>query len=634
MLLKVRLHLITLLFLICILSYANSDLLQQFDQERECIQNNIDSTLFYIHFDYQSSERFVEEALKLSQAINDTFYISKSLMMKGRILHLNGRSKEGRKLLLKALDLAKTTNNKLLLAEIYDNLGLNLRNHGMYDEAIDYYKQATKLRVEEKDTLGLVNVLMNYSAIQRDKACEFRIINKDESEKLMDEGMAYLDSALVLLKYKPNTKLESEVCYLKAILHDNKGAYSKGLDLLRPSMIYERNHYGYVSPKMHLFVSNFYVKLGNRRLAEVYLDSALLNISKYIPIRNREILYSRLASSYAGVGNYKKAYESSLEFHDIIGSILINESKDKTSVSLVEERRKEIALQLNRLKYENEIKEITISNNRNIILIIALMLVITTILAVIIYNSRQKLSIKTKIIESQNQEILKASDLKDRLYAIISHDIKNPLIGIQTISNTIKGAATSDIETVKRLNSDVLLNAEGLIKLLDNMLEWTKMQTGELKIFPQKINLHELIFKIREINVNHLNHKNLKLVNSIDPDIVITADYQMMYTVFQNLISNAIKYSYPDSDIICESITADSKIHIVIKDFGVGLDKSEVEKILDPQSEYIKAGTENEKGSGIGFKVVKGFLSLHNGTVSVNSKKGEHTAFRVSLPNI
>jgi signal transduction histidine kinase len=236
-----------------------------------------------------------------------------------------------------------------------------------------------------------------------------------------------------------------------------------------------------------------------------------------------------------------------------------------------------------------------------------------------------------RIMESEAKQKLINND-KDKLFSIISHDLRSPFSSIISFARIIK----RDIEEMSKQELQEL--AEELEKttnkintLLENLLQWSSAQTGKIKFKPQKLNLNENIAQSIDLLKNYAKNKNINIINNINSDIYVEADNKMLSTIVRNLLSNAIKFSYNDSEIFISVDKNNNDYNISIMDNGIGISKEQIDLINDGNNLKVVSGTNDEKGSGLGLLICKEFLEKHSSSLNVHSEKGKGTVFSFRL---
>ena len=240
------------------------------------------------------------------------------------------------------------------------------------------------------------------------------------------------------------------------------------------------------------------------------------------------------------------------------------------------------------------------------------------------YNAQKQLADeKTLTLESLNAE-------KDKLFSIISHDLRSPLALTQQYFSALKEVEMDNEERLE-LEKELVNNLTNAEDLLSNLLNWAKnqMQNATPKI--KKINLNQLLEKKMEVFQNIALKKDIQLITNINENINIKADMDMLRLIIRNLLNNAIKFTPAGGKIVLTAIKQDADCIISVKDTGIGIPTDKHGDIfsLKANSTY---GTENEKGTGLGLVLCKDYTLLQKGKIWFTSTEGVGTTFFVSLP--
>jgi tetratricopeptide (TPR) repeat protein/anti-sigma regulatory factor (Ser/Thr protein kinase) len=228
---------------------------------------------------------------------------------------------------------------------------------------------------------------------------------------------------------------------------------------------------------------------------------------------------------------------------------------------------------------------------------------------------------------------LRLARMKSNFITTVSHEFKSPLTIIRQMVEMLDSGRVSDDERKQKYYSAMLQESERLSHLIDNILDFSKMEAGLKNFSFKEDNLAVVVEEIVMSFQHHLIDKgfqiNLNLPDSIPNSMF---DREAIQQVFQNLIDNACKYSGGSKIIDVEMEQVDSEITINIKDFGIGIHKDEQDKIF---SQFYRAGdelTQNVKGSGIGLTIVKQIVEAHHGTIKLKSEPGKGSNFQIVLP--
>jgi PAS domain S-box-containing protein len=233
------------------------------------------------------------------------------------------------------------------------------------------------------------------------------------------------------------------------------------------------------------------------------------------------------------------------------------------------------------------------------------------------------------------QELETANATKDKFFSIIAHDLKSPFNAILGFSKLLFEDFNDFTEEEKlTIIENIKLSSESTYKLLQNLLEWAKMQTNQLIIRNEDIDVCILINDTIDLLKSQAEQKNIKIFSSVRFDTLIYADENIIKTVLRNLISNAIKFSYPGNKVKIFSEEIDGEIKISVQDFGIGLTEEEKEYIFKFDSKYKKSGTQNERGTGIGLMLCKEFIERNGGRIKFESTTEYGSTFSILVPKV
>ena len=240
-------------------------------------------------------------------------------------------------------------------------------------------------------------------------------------------------------------------------------------------------------------------------------------------------------------------------------------------------------------------------------------------------------------IERENliKELEEINATKNRFFSIISHDLRSPFTTITSFIRLLeKKVDTMSREDIAKLNIQLSQSTEKTLKLLENLLEWSRSQTGTLQFSPTKLRLILLAHSVCELYQAQAKNKDISIKMDVPDHLYIFADRHMTLTVLQNIISNGIKFSHRGGVITITANEFNDKISLHIKDNGTGMEEETVSKLFRIDSRVRKEGTENEKGSGLGLILSSEFMTKQNGSISVNSSLGNGSEFILYFPII
>jgi PAS domain S-box-containing protein len=231
-----------------------------------------------------------------------------------------------------------------------------------------------------------------------------------------------------------------------------------------------------------------------------------------------------------------------------------------------------------------------------------------------------------------NQQLVTLNATKDKFFSIIAHDLKNPFNNILGFCDLL--VINYDIYDDERKKSYISIineSSKNIYKLLENLLQWARSQTGRLEFEPEEFLLNEIIDSNLKLVANMLEEKNLRINNHISKNVRVLADKNMINTVFRNIVSNSIKFT--DNGAINISVKEeDSIIRVTVEDTGTGMSKEKQENLFSVGSSKSTKGTRGEAGTGLGLILCKEFVEKHGGTISVESETNKGTSISFTIP--
>jgi len=237
-------------------------------------------------------------------------------------------------------------------------------------------------------------------------------------------------------------------------------------------------------------------------------------------------------------------------------------------------------------------------------------------------------------LQQYNEKLEDMNRTKDRFFTIIAHDLKSPFIGLLGYSNILANEyeTLSEDEKINFIKSIDELG-HNTFRLLENLLEWARLQTGKMTFNPEKFNLLPELHPTLNIVKQTALNKNIEFIYDIDNSIFVHADKNMLLTIIRNLISNAVKFTHPGGKIIFTSKPDADKIEFSVTDNGVGIDEMNLTEIFKVAKGKTTPGTANETGTGLGLLLCKEMVEKHGGTIIVVSQPGKGTTISFNIPN-
>lgn len=245
----------------------------------------------------------------------------------------------------------------------------------------------------------------------------------------------------------------------------------------------------------------------------------------------------------------------------------------------------------------------------------------------------QKVEERTAELNSAYNELKATNAAKNKIFSIISHDLKNifhTMIGYSDL--IVMDTAEADLLSTSKDAETIKKTAKNAYLFFENMLEWSGTQTGMIKYHPEILNLKQSAFECLELLSIQAKAKKLVVSVSVDSELEVKADKRMLNTILRNLISNAVKFTHRGGKISIQASAAGDMAQVRVTDSGIGMDEETLSELFIMDRMTSKKGTASENGTGLGLQLVKEFIEINKGRLEVTSQKGEGSTFIFTLP--
>ena len=236
-------------------------------------------------------------------------------------------------------------------------------------------------------------------------------------------------------------------------------------------------------------------------------------------------------------------------------------------------------------------------------------------------------------LRRQTKELQQILESKNKLFHIVSHDLRSPFNGILAFSQTLaEEAETLSREEIQDFSQTVLTSAEQFIHLIDNLLQSTRFELGTLDYQPTNIALDTVVMNVLTLLKGNAAQKNIDVVYQSNPSTEVLADSTMLHSIVQNLVGNALKFTPLEGRVTIQAEEQDSMIQVSVIDTGVGVTPEKLAGLFEVTAARSTDGTAGEKGTGLGLPLCKDLVEKHGGRVWVDSVVGQGTSFHFTLP--
>ena len=574
----------------------------------------------------------------------------------------------------KGIVLAKKLKYKKGEAEICRFIGLTYRHYFLFSESLSWYFKALNLSTQINDVVGIGFCYDNLGVVrfnqkQFDDALNYFKRAKEQFEKVNhQEGLSYAYNHIcwVLVEKKEYSSALDYIQEALFIRRKIKASPEQICNTLGDMAIVQVALKKYSAAKItinegiqlaHKLNKPVIVSVHQLTLASLYLNNNQLDEAITIAQSSYQLAQeadnrlqrmkcaSALAKIYEKQQKYDLAYPYLIEQYALKDSLFNEEINNKTANL---EAKYEFDLKERQLIEFQKRQEL--ENKRNLdrerflssLLIAAL--IFLAVLAYFIYQKRkqdkfvnEELVQKNAEISRQNQEIQEQTAqlaennrFKDRLFSIISHDLRSPVVGLVGSLDLVNEGLLSETE-FRNMLPDLSHNINSIQSLLDNLLAWARTQMKGIAILPEAFHIRELLEEKTYMFKKQIQDKELNILNNIEADLQVLADKNMIDLVARNLLSNAIKFSVPGGTITLSSSRQKGYSQICIADNGIGISSDNLNRLFDVQS-FSTKGTAGEMGTGLGLLLSKEFIEQNGGKIWGESVVGEGSKFYFTIP--
>ena len=615
------------------LFYANQALsLSIRSANQEQIANsyfNIGECLYYFD-ELEKARPNYSQALKIYTKLDDKDRMGETYNSIGLIYHFQGQYDIALQHQIEALKCLESSNNKHEMAHVYSNIGMMYSRLGNYALAIHNYQKAATINSKINDKYSIA---VNYNGIGTGYY-----------------NMNLLDSAIA--NYKNAMRIFEELDDQKniAVAQNNiANIYAENVDSIPKALSYyqkaisvfdqlNENRY-----KIYALegLGCVYRSLGQYDKAlQTFRDGLLLAHKYQDGFYFEQLFYKDISETYEKLGMHDKALFN-YKLYNVYEDSLRNDEQIKQVIELEKKYEKEKnEVEIARLNAEAEISSLQIQKSKVTLLFgIITILLLTAIIAYIsyaYYNKRKinlLLQLKNSQIQTQKNELEILNASKNKFFSIIAHDLKNPFHTVLGYSSLLdkEYERFSDADRQKYAR-DIFKSTHSIFRLLQNLLDWSRSQTGRINFEPIVFDFKGLSENIHSLLKPVADNKKIMLEWEIAEQSFVYADPIMVETILRNLVSNAIKFSYENSTIRTTIELTKDVATICVRDFGVGISKNDLQHLFRIDSKVKRKGTSNEDGSGLGLVLCKEFIEINNGTICAQSELEKGSTFCVTLP--
>jgi two-component system, sensor histidine kinase and response regulator len=532
-----------------------------------------------------------------------------------------------------SLDIAEKAGNKRQIAKATSNIALFDEQQGEYDQARILMEKVMNISLTEGDSVLVLTDYIHLAGIA---------VHRQQYGLALQYARRALQTATAIREEPQVATCRNEVGRILAAT----GRDREAIDLYQQSLQYyqqARDQLGTVSTAALL--AQAWLQLRNYSLALRYAQSSLSGAQ--LLHRKPEIRESAraLADIYAATGDDHRALQYFKLYKDFSDS-LFNDQTHKRILALAAgydfEKKESLLRQQEAMRddrYQRALREDAVK-----ITITILVIVVLCLLAFILLRSRnvnrrinqllreknEKIEEQKETLEQQAVQLLLNNRQKDKLFSIVSHDLRGPLNSLKTLMDCLKEKKLSEAE-LRELMNEFRRNVDYSSELVSNLLFWASSQLDGMVVRPMLLPVQPMVQDVLALFSHQACQKNVWLNEELEPSLYVFADKDMVQVILRNLISNAIKFCRLGDSLTVISRRVERGIEICVADTGIGLKEEALDKIRRRES-FTSYGTAREKGTGLGMLLCREFTEANGGRFWIESEWGKGCRCSFTLP--
>lgn len=541
--------------------------------------------IYYRRGDYSRSLETSTRGLRVSREIADQSLVAKSLINIAAIHYEQKQFDQAIENFKSACDVAERSNDWKTVARCYNNIAYTLLALSQTDSSYVYATRAVEMGRRSNDRYMTGFAMRTLGDIELSR-------NNHKA------ALKYFNECLEVSASEKNNFLKSSVMHRLARVHHLMG---------------DTDH------AMRYVLEN--IAIGEKLGFKDELERA----------------YKLASELYFAKKDLASAYQYQLRYISLHDSLYNQRSSEQIALMQIRFDTELKQAQIELLTKEDAIKAGEIRSQRGWIYFYVTCLALFIALATIFFyhnrnNRRAKrlLEEKNTEIERQTHELQNLNSAKDKLFSIVSHDLRSPVASLRALMDlsSVSGLTQNEFND---LTKALKRNLDSVYDDLDNLLLWAQTQLNGLQAIPEEVDVREAAEQKIHLFKEAAARKEITITNSIDPAARVLADRNHVNLVFRNLLANAIKFNHPGGAIVLSSKQGPSLVEISITDSGVGIDSHDLDKLFNVETHFTRPGTQKEKGAGLGLLLTKEFIEINQGSIRVVSELDKGTTFTFTL---
>jgi signal transduction histidine kinase len=538
---------------------------------------------------YGKSEQLLEQALSFNKSVQNPYVQILILNELGQIKASTGKMLEAFNNYEKVLKFKDVIDNPKAEAQALFNIAQIYSTQGIYNRALQTHRNALDIRRKINDKSKEALSLNDIGELYR---------------KMKNDGRALANHRLALK--------------IRKSLNDLKGISES------------YNNIGFL-----------YYQQKRYNLAITNLSAGLQAALESQTLEQQQKSYDYLSLCHKELGEYEEALKKREQFV-VVSDFIQNQKNDQR---LLESQSRYVIdtkeSQIESLEVERQNRERQLRSQKNLrnflISLIGLGLIIVALI-LNLYKVKQRSNTELQIInekvKQQNSQLQALNATKDKFFSIIGHDLKGPLNSLSSFSGLLINHTESlSKEEIQMLAKDFDKSLKNLFVLLNNLLEWSRSQTGNIEFKPEDFDMTSLVKENKDLLCTQAKNKKISFLVEMNSSVKVKAHKHSLNTVIRNLISNAIKFT-PEGGLIKLSLNqTNGNVLVSVADTGVGMSPEVLAKLFRIDAKHTTRGTANETGTGLGLILCKDFVEKNGGNLWVESEEGKGSVFYFTVPS-
>lgn len=587
------------------------------DTQKAEIYTKLSSYLEYLGTD--NTIKYCNQALIYSQKINNDVQTGTAYANLGTAYQTKLDYAQALKNLHKALETIKKTDDKTTLIRVYNNIGLIYIDLKKHKQGINYYNKAIKL-AHETNNERLISLLFN------------NIGDINLQKKEYKKALNYFYRALIINKKLEYTRgiginlTNIGICYI------NIKNYEKGIEMLNKSIVsYDNTSNLYNSYNKYELGKAYYLMSQDERYInekENYidksisvLDTVLTEFKKYNSLKDIQETNLYLSKGNKAKGNFELALDYFEKYSNVKDSVFSKESEKKFA-------NLEFQRQIDLRDQQIEIQTLKINSDaRKVYLLVTISIAVAVLLGLFLflYISKRR---NNELLKEKNSIITNINFQKDKFYAIIAHDLRGPFNGFLGLTELLaEDINDMSNDEIKFASTNMRSSAKNLLALLENLLEWTRMEQNTVPFDPDDHPLRDTVLNSIITLHDIAAKKEIKIDTQIPSDQTVFADKNMFQGIIRNIVLNALKFTPKQGSVLIKTKESNAHLIISVQDSGIGMPQSLINDLFKLDAKISRIGTDNEPSTGLGLILCKEFIEKHNGKIWVESEEGKGSTF-------